>query len=276
VEAAYSLRKLRAAYTGFAIKVRRNGDNATQNIGFTATGALDETALTTFVTNGNLSPTNSGTVSIWYDQSGKGRDVANTTTGEQPFIVTSGIIEKYNGLPTVKFVKTSITNSTNQSKLYNTTSTPSVASAMGIFAYTYNTTSYQNYDAVVTDVTNLNGTASLGIAALGTTASTNINGLTTAGSFFWYKNKVPIAGTSTGFSLNPISSLNVVYTENWQANTATNNWGGVQLGSDRNLAGRNWGGPISEVILFNSRLNDNSYADVLTIQDAQMLYFLGK
>ena len=36
--AAYSVRKLRTAYTGSAIRVRRSSDNAEQNIGFTALG----------------------------------------------------------------------------------------------------------------------------------------------------------------------------------------------------------------------------------------------
>jgi hypothetical protein len=36
--AAYSLRKLRAAYAGNAIRVRRSSDNAELDIGFTASG----------------------------------------------------------------------------------------------------------------------------------------------------------------------------------------------------------------------------------------------
>lgn len=47
--AAYSLRKLRTAYTGSAIEVRRSSDLAVQDIGFDRFGNLDTTALTTFV-----------------------------------------------------------------------------------------------------------------------------------------------------------------------------------------------------------------------------------
>ena len=43
--AAYSLRKLDNNYTGSAIRVRRSSDNAETDIGFTAGGNLDETAL---------------------------------------------------------------------------------------------------------------------------------------------------------------------------------------------------------------------------------------
>ena len=47
--AAYSLRKVRSAYTGSAIKVRRSSDDALQDIGFDANGDLDTTTLDTFV-----------------------------------------------------------------------------------------------------------------------------------------------------------------------------------------------------------------------------------
>jgi hypothetical protein len=52
--AAYSLRKLRAAYTGSAVRVRRSSDNAEANIGFTASGDLDTAALRSFVEYENL------------------------------------------------------------------------------------------------------------------------------------------------------------------------------------------------------------------------------
>ena len=52
--AAYSLRKVRSAYTGSAIKVRRSSDDALQDIGFDANGDLDTTALLDFVGGQNL------------------------------------------------------------------------------------------------------------------------------------------------------------------------------------------------------------------------------
>jgi hypothetical protein len=51
--AAYSLRKLRAGYTGSAIRVRRSSDNAELDIGFTASGELDINALRSFFGIGN-------------------------------------------------------------------------------------------------------------------------------------------------------------------------------------------------------------------------------
>ena len=47
--AAYSLRKVRTAYEGSAIKVRRSSDDGLQDIGFDSNGDLDTTALLAFV-----------------------------------------------------------------------------------------------------------------------------------------------------------------------------------------------------------------------------------
>jgi hypothetical protein len=52
-QGAYSLRKLRCAYTGNAINVRRSCDNATRDIGFTSNGDLDTVALKAFVMASN-------------------------------------------------------------------------------------------------------------------------------------------------------------------------------------------------------------------------------
>ncbi len=52
--AAYSLRRLRNAYTGNAIRVRRDIDNAEANIGFTSSGDLDQVDLMNHVGYQNL------------------------------------------------------------------------------------------------------------------------------------------------------------------------------------------------------------------------------
>ena len=93
--AAYSLRKLRTAYTGSAIQVRRSIDNVTQDIGFDG-AFLDEDALTTFI------GVASGYISIWYDQSGNAVNLANTAI-YQPLIVLNGVLLKFNNRPYVSF-----------------------------------------------------------------------------------------------------------------------------------------------------------------------------
>jgi hypothetical protein len=105
--AAYSVRKLRTAYTGNAIRVRRSSDNTEQNIGFTSAGNLDTTALTTFCSGTN------GFVTTWYDQSGNGVNTIQTTAVNQPQIVSAGSVLTLNGKPTAKFIKTNNTNLQN-------------------------------------------------------------------------------------------------------------------------------------------------------------------
>lgn len=82
--AAYSLRKLRTAYTGSAIRVRRSSDNTETDIGFNNAGDLDTSALAAFVGNEN------GFVSTWYDQSGNNRNATQTTQANQPIVVSGG------------------------------------------------------------------------------------------------------------------------------------------------------------------------------------------
>lgn len=101
---AYSLRKLRSGYTGSAIQVKRSSDNTTQDIGFDSNGDLDTTALSNFVGAGT------GYVSIWYDQSGNGRNIQNTgTNSTKPRIVVSGTtqVSGPNSRPAIKFTSSS-------------------------------------------------------------------------------------------------------------------------------------------------------------------------
>ena len=94
--AAYSLRLLRTAYTGSAIRVRRSSDNAEQNIGFVA-NVLDTASLLTFCGVGN------GFVTTWYDQSGNANNGTQTTAFNQPQIVSSGAMLTTNGKNSILF-----------------------------------------------------------------------------------------------------------------------------------------------------------------------------
>lgn len=87
--AAYSLRKLRANYTGSAIRVRRSNDNAESDIGFTALGDFNNSALSTFV------GANSAFIVTWYDQSGNGYNATQSTAAAQPRIVNTGTIQTF-------------------------------------------------------------------------------------------------------------------------------------------------------------------------------------
>ena len=97
--AAYSLRQLRTAYTGSAIRVRRASDNTEQDIGFDGSGELDTTSLASFCSGTN------GFVAKWYDQSGNANDATQTTAANQPKIYDSvtGVVTE-NGKPACDFV----------------------------------------------------------------------------------------------------------------------------------------------------------------------------
>lgn len=110
--AAYSVRKLRTAYTGPALRVRESGGNTEADIGFDSNGDLDTAALLSHC------GANSGFVVTWYDQSGNDRHVTQATTANQPRIVNAGVIETQNFLPSVRWTATSQWLSTTSAFLY--------------------------------------------------------------------------------------------------------------------------------------------------------------
>lgn len=95
--AAYSLRKLRTAYTGAAIRVRRSSDDTETDIGFNVGGGLDTIALTTFCGVGN------GFIRTWYDQSGNANNATQTLSSGQPQIIASGVLQTQNSKPSINF-----------------------------------------------------------------------------------------------------------------------------------------------------------------------------
>jgi hypothetical protein len=97
--AAYSLRKLRAAYTGSAIEVRRTNLDVA-DIGFDGFGNLDTAALLAFTGTGAL---DNGFVTTWYDQSGNALNATQTTALNQPQIVSAGSVILENGKPSLQF-----------------------------------------------------------------------------------------------------------------------------------------------------------------------------
>ena len=102
--AAYSLRKVSDGYSGSSITVRRDSDQATADIGFTAGGGLDTAALLTFVGGGN------GYVTTWYDQSANAVNVTQATASRQPQIVAAGaVVTSANGAPAIRFTGSNTT-----------------------------------------------------------------------------------------------------------------------------------------------------------------------
>jgi hypothetical protein len=102
--AAYSLRRLRSAYTGPAVRVRRASNNDELDIYFDGQGNLDTAALEAFCAGTN------GFVKVWYDQGPGGNNAEQTAaTAAQPKIydASTGVLVTANGIPRVLFNGTS-------------------------------------------------------------------------------------------------------------------------------------------------------------------------
>ena len=76
---AYSFKKVVSGYAGSCIKVRRDSDDTTSNIGFSGDD-FDSSALTTFLSGAN------GYIDTWYDQTGT-IDLVQATLADQPALV---------------------------------------------------------------------------------------------------------------------------------------------------------------------------------------------
>lgn len=97
---AFSLRKVNCSYSGSAIRIRSTAvGTPTFDIGFTSHGDLDTTSMKTAI------GANSAYVTIWYDQSGNGRNATATLTGtNQPRIMLSGVIDRQGSRPAIRFL----------------------------------------------------------------------------------------------------------------------------------------------------------------------------
>ena len=134
VHHAYSLRKLRSAYGGFCLRVRRTTttptvttttvdvsfnslntiglDSAITYVSGTATTTTNLGQFCASVVNGYSNPDGVNTnqnifVVTWFDQSGNGKNPTQATAGFQPTLVTTGNLETSGGKVTVRFIKTS-------------------------------------------------------------------------------------------------------------------------------------------------------------------------
>lgn len=92
----YSVRKLRASYTGNCMRVRRASDNTEQDIGF-VNNVLDTASLATFAA------ATDAYVTTWYDQTGNGSNMTQASSNAQPQIVASGVVITQNNKPSVYF-----------------------------------------------------------------------------------------------------------------------------------------------------------------------------
>lgn len=118
---AYSLRNLSSTYTGPLIRVRRASDNAELDIYGNYTGSLDTSALLAFVGS------SSGYVTTWYDQSGNGRNITQTTALNQPYIVSLGVLNTANGRPALFFTLNDVNRLTRSGIISGSTARTQIA-----------------------------------------------------------------------------------------------------------------------------------------------------
>ena len=96
--AAYSVRRLSSTYEGALMEVRIDTvGQPVYDIGFDANGDLDTADLISKAAG------NDAFVRTWYDQSGNANNAQQTTTSNQPQIVSSGSILTLNSKPAVDF-----------------------------------------------------------------------------------------------------------------------------------------------------------------------------
>lgn len=136
---AFSLRKLRSAYGGFCLRIRRTTTTpsvttTTVDLSFdsnniislnssityvsgTATTATNLGQFCASIVNGYTNPDGVNTnqnifVVTWFDQSGNGKNPTNATAGQQPRLVNGGNLETSGGKVAVRFTRASSNNLT--------------------------------------------------------------------------------------------------------------------------------------------------------------------
>ena len=232
--AAYSLRALASAYTGNVARVRRSSDNTEQD--FTAAQVTDGT-LTTFCGAGN------GFVRTWYDQSGNGYHMVQTTTTAQPLVVASGTLQTLSAKPTLVF------DGTND--LMNQPTGANWQSISCVVNYTKNLIQFSNFDSIVGGIV-ANG-SNVGIGIIGNSGTTALR--TAAwGDEFYYNGGTYTPGAAVFPSITSKALVTFISTD------AVAGVSGLQIGSDRDQSGRFWGGAISEIIIHPSNQSANRTA----------------
>lgn len=243
--AAYSLRRIGpSGYTGPAIRVRRDSDNALRDIGFTSDGQLDTVGLLDFV-----GVTGSGFVDTWYDQSGNNNNATQGTSANQPLVISSGSITLVNNKPALGY---------------------SLGGSMSLtFSRITNIRSvitYMNKFAV--------NAASKNIFLLGDQSSYDFHGGDNNASYFqpsfsalsvrngnFYRNGTQISTTSSAVT-DTHDILSLILSGSAQANTITQDRGNV----------RSLERPLPELIIFNTDQSSNRTAIESNINTNYKIY----
>jgi hypothetical protein len=223
--AAYSLRKLRSAYSGSAIRVRRASDNAEQDIGFNVFGELDTVSLASFCSGTD------GFVKTWYDQSGNANDATQTNTANQPKIYDSSTGVTTDGTkPTIEFASAGNSNLVF-TRISDIQTIFTVRSSSGVQLRT-------NF---MGDSANNDYRSASGVLLSGSAAS-----YVTGGSNY-------IDGALTNYTATAKPTTQSLFTMIHSSANGRSNY----LTQDRSNTARSWDGPFSELIIYNTDKSTN-------------------
>jgi hypothetical protein len=225
---AYSLRLLRTAYSGSLVTVRRQSDNVEQ--GFTEAQIIGSGA-------GSLADFCSGTngfVKTWHDQSGNGNNATQSTSANQPQIVTSSVVELTNTKPCIRYAASDDRWLTFDTRLTNVIST---------------------FQVCKLDTTD--GVKFL----LGDTTTFDYHG----GGATWLDASLSATEVRNGSNRinNAISTLQSTNKSTSQVLISMINTGNTEVSAiarDRTEAGRNWRGTFQELIIYNSSKSSDASA----------------
>lgn len=232
--AAYSVRKLRTAYTGSCIQIRRSSDGAYLDIGFNSSGLVDTTTILSFVGS------SSAVVYKWYDQTGNGRDATSSLTEPTPKIVISGVLQTLSGIPTIKFVQVS---GCGFRTLYNLVSPFSI---IGVLAQDAGF----NLSSRIFSADNTQNFITIG--------RVNVTSVYTDGDVVNFPSKVLSKTYLVSFMRQ--STSNYVYQNGSivpNSSTRSNNWGAFSINSGLGQANEPVDCRISEIILYANNQNAN-------------------
>lgn len=225
---ALSLRKLRSAYAGYCIRIRRSSDNAELDIGF-VNNVVDIATILTFIGAG------SGYIVTWYDQSGNANNAGQGSATAQPlFVVDGGEDIKYKPVIELDGVNDYISFS-------------EITDIRTCYIVTKHRTGVQDFAPILghSSAYYFHGGAS---TSLFDTSYTSGNILYGDGAHLYihcYVNGISAYGTQL---LKPSQHklISIVTYGNVSA---------LNISNDRNNPGRFWDGDYAEIILYNSPHN---------------------
>jgi hypothetical protein len=223
----YSVRRLSSSYMGYAMKVRRSSDNTEQDIAFDFNGTVSTAQLLAFVGSGD------GFVTVWYDQSGNGAHLTQSTAAYQPKIVIAGVVQTENNRPFIRFYGTS------NSSTYNYLS---LAAAKTVNAQIIAVNKFAGTDGFILGHDNYYyWHSNPNISLINSQYNTNIYN----GTF--YQNGISKTGATaiwnTSLLINSIAPVNPSSSTDWN-----------NIGRDRTFHPITSGGGYAELLQFNSAI----------------------